>query len=446
MSSQVTWNGTTYIIPATGETGWGTQVSNFLLDLGNNATTLNTSQALSNKTIKLVAGTSNSPALTFTSDTASGIYQPATSQVAIATNGIQRLLVGATGTITATGTTALNGGATAPTKSQNTNTTDVATTAFVIGQSSTTTPNMDGTAAVGTYTTFARADHVHPTDTSRAPLASPALTGTPTAPTPAVDDSSTNLSTTAWFMGQAGANIPAGNGAASPGSSPRFSRMDHVHPTDTSRAPVASPTFTGTPIAPTPAADSSSAQIATTLWVMGQRADTAPLMDGTATIGISTRLARADHIHPTDGSRAALAGSATQVFAVANGTSGNQAVNYSQLAGHIGGDVNQSVSINVGQTYTASATFTAPTTGLLVVIGNWNTGGSSATNGNITYAIKVDGVNAVSATANSAAYSLSHFASVAAGTHTVALAGTPQVANTTGTFMQGSYIFIPTVD
>ena len=32
----------------------------------------------------------------------------------------------------------------------------------------TTTPSMDGTAAVGSETTFARGDHVHPTDTSRA--------------------------------------------------------------------------------------------------------------------------------------------------------------------------------------------------------------------------------------------------------------------------------------
>lgn len=32
---------------------------------------------------------------------------------------------------------------------------------------SSTTPSMDGTAAVGTATTYARADHVHPTDTSR---------------------------------------------------------------------------------------------------------------------------------------------------------------------------------------------------------------------------------------------------------------------------------------
>jgi hypothetical protein len=37
---------------------------------------------------------------------------------------------------------------------------------------------MNGTAAVGVGTTFARADHVHASDTSRAPLASPSLTGT----------------------------------------------------------------------------------------------------------------------------------------------------------------------------------------------------------------------------------------------------------------------------
>jgi hypothetical protein len=42
---------------------------------------------------------------------------------------------------------------------------------------------MDGAAAVGVGTTFARNDHVHPTDTSRAPLASPTFTGTATAPT-----------------------------------------------------------------------------------------------------------------------------------------------------------------------------------------------------------------------------------------------------------------------
>lgn len=61
-----------------------------------------------------------------------------------------------------------------------------------------TNPVMDGTVSQGTATRFARADHVHPTDTTRAPLASPAFTGTPTAPTQGSGDSSTNLATTAF--------------------------------------------------------------------------------------------------------------------------------------------------------------------------------------------------------------------------------------------------------
>jgi hypothetical protein len=72
---------------------------------------------------------------------------------------------------------AFTGTPTAPTAAQNTNTTQLATTAFVLGQASSTTPSMAGTAAVGTGTTFARADHVHPVDTSRASASSPTITG-----------------------------------------------------------------------------------------------------------------------------------------------------------------------------------------------------------------------------------------------------------------------------
>lgn len=39
-------------------------------------------------------------------------------------------------------------------------------------------------------------------------------------------------------------NIPLINGTASAGSSPSASRSDHIHPTDTSRAPTSSPSFT----------------------------------------------------------------------------------------------------------------------------------------------------------------------------------------------------------
>lgn len=69
---------------------------------------------------------------------------------------------------------------------------------YVDGLASSILPVMDGTAAIGVGTTWARNDHVHASDTSRAPLASPALTGTPTAPTPANTDSSTNIATTAF--------------------------------------------------------------------------------------------------------------------------------------------------------------------------------------------------------------------------------------------------------
>ena len=65
---------------------------------------------------------------------------------------------------------------------------------------SSTAPAMNGTAAVGVGTTYARADHVHASDTSRAPLASPALTGTPTAPTATDGTSTTQLATTAFVQ------------------------------------------------------------------------------------------------------------------------------------------------------------------------------------------------------------------------------------------------------
>jgi len=47
------------------------------------------------------------------------------------------------------------------TAAADTNTTQIATTAFVVGQASSTTPAATGTAAVGTSLKYARADHVH---------------------------------------------------------------------------------------------------------------------------------------------------------------------------------------------------------------------------------------------------------------------------------------------
>jgi hypothetical protein len=58
---------------------------------------------------------------------------------------------------------------------------DVPTTDIIMEYYS-STPAMDGTGSAGVSTQVARGDHVHPTDTSKADLASPAFTGTPTAP------------------------------------------------------------------------------------------------------------------------------------------------------------------------------------------------------------------------------------------------------------------------
>lgn len=80
-----------------------------------------------------------------------------------------------------------------------------------------------------------------------AKLASPTFTGTPLAPTAAVDTNTTQIATTAFVVGQAGSANPTMNGTVAVGTSLRFARQDHVHPVDTSRAPLFSPNFSGTP-------------------------------------------------------------------------------------------------------------------------------------------------------------------------------------------------------
>ena len=106
-----------------------------------------------------------------------------------------------------------------------------------------------------------------PDGVSLCPKASPALTGTPIAPTAAVDTNTTQVATTEFVVGQAGGSTPLMDGTGTVGTSKRYARDDHRHPTDTSRAPLASPTFTGTPVLPTPAHDGSKAS-ASTNWTM----------------------------------------------------------------------------------------------------------------------------------------------------------------------------------
>lgn len=63
-------------------------------------------------------------------------------------------------------------------------------------------PMMDGDAFVGTDDgLYARADHIHPSDTSRAPIVfgiDDKLTGTPRAETPEDDSDDDRIATTEW--------------------------------------------------------------------------------------------------------------------------------------------------------------------------------------------------------------------------------------------------------
>src|SRR4029077_21032044 len=80
------------------------------------------------------------------------------------------------------------------------------------------------------------------------------------------------------------------------------------------KAPLASPTFTGDPKAPTPTAGDNDTSIATTAFVAAAvtaaggaaPSNTNPIMDSVAAPGISALYSRGDHVHPTDTSRAAL--------------------------------------------------------------------------------------------------------------------------------------------
>lgn len=79
-------------------------------------------------------------------------------------------------------------------------------------------PLMDGVASAGVSPKYSREDHVHPTDTTRAPLASPFFTGTPEAPTPALGDNSQLLATTAFVIANGALPPPIGSVIAYAGS------------------------------------------------------------------------------------------------------------------------------------------------------------------------------------------------------------------------------------
>lgn len=101
------------------------------------------------------------------------------------------------------------------------------------GTPSDANPAMDGTAAPGTAATFARGDHVHPSDTTKQ---NTLVSGTNIRTV----NGQSLLSPLSDLVISGGGGTPsdinpAMNGTAAPGVAAAYSRGDHVHPTDTSR-------------------------------------------------------------------------------------------------------------------------------------------------------------------------------------------------------------------
>ena len=157
---------------------------------------------------------------------------------------------------------ALTGVPTAPTASAGNNSTQLATTAYanaietllvaaIALKANLASPTFTGTPAAPTpspgdnSTKLATTAYADAIAALKANLASPTFTGTPAAPTAAVDTNTTQIATTAMVIAQAASANPLVNGTVAVGSSTRYARGDHVHPIDTTRAPLDNPTFTG---------------------------------------------------------------------------------------------------------------------------------------------------------------------------------------------------------
>ena len=129
---------------------------------------------------------------------------------------------------------AFTGTPTAPTAAQGTDTTQIATTAFVNAEIAADVPGLI---------------------TAKANLASPTFTGVPAGPTAAQGTDTTQLATTEFVNAEIAADVPG---------------------LITAKANLASPTFTGTPSGPTAASGTNTTQLATTAFVLGETSQADP--------------------------------------------------------------------------------------------------------------------------------------------------------------------------
>ncbi|WP_018609439.1 pyocin knob domain-containing protein [Uliginosibacterium gangwonense] len=167
---------------------------------------------------------------------------------------------------------ALTGTPTAPTATAGTNNAQLANTAFVQAAIAAAVSSAiaslvnNSPAALDTLNELATALGNDPNFATtitnalaaKAPLASPALTGTPTGPTAAAGTNNAQLATTAFVQAATGGKLTQAQTDA------LYAALGHTH---NGYAPLASPALTGTPTAPTAAAGTNNAQLANTAFV-----------------------------------------------------------------------------------------------------------------------------------------------------------------------------------
>lgn len=223
-------------------------------------------------------------------------------------------------------------------------------------QPTTTTPKMDGTAAVGTETKYAKGDHVHPSDTTKVDK---------------IDGKglSTNDFTNALKTKLEGIETGAEANVQSDWNQTTVSADDYIKNKPSIPTKVSDLTNDSGYITSADVPEGASASV------------TAPLMDAaTAVIGTSTAFARGDHVHPSDTSKVdkvAGKGLSTNDYTTAEQT---------KLAGiDEGAEVNVIEVIKVNNT---AQTVTSKTVNIAVP----TAGSSSNTSGYVAYSTYTSGL------------------------------------------------------
>ncbi|MHB0651555.1 beta strand repeat-containing protein [Escherichia coli] len=173
----------------------------------------------------------------------------------------------------------LSGTPTSPTPEPGTNNTQIANAAFVYAAINALINGAPGTmdtlkeiaAAINNDPKFS--ETINNALALKAPLASPAFTGTPTVPTASQGTNSTQIANTAFVKAAITALINGAPGtldtlkeiAAAINNDPNFSTT--INNALALKAPLASPALTGIPTAPTAAQGTNNTQIATTAYV-----------------------------------------------------------------------------------------------------------------------------------------------------------------------------------